>query len=303
MTIKESPIKGVPVTKINGNQRLATMDKLAIEEPLEIRLAFGAGLNRAVKNISVTMRTPGSDAELATGFLFTEGIIKDRADLASVNHCFIACAENKENVIQVELGEDAIPELKNTERNFYTTSSCGVCGKGSIAAIKTVSAFQQGQNNDFFITREIMLELPDRLRLSQDVFDATGGLHACALFNNSGELLLLREDVGRHNALDKLIGAALEKDLLPLENAVLLLSGRASFELVQKAAMAGINIIGAIGAPSSLAVQLAGEFGITLVGFLRQQRFNIYTMGQRILIPKYENQNKRKRIEIPPYQK
>ena len=289
MKIKESPIKEVPVTKINGNHSLATMDKLAIEEPLEIRLAFGAGLTRTVKNISVTMRTPGSDAELATGFLFTEGIIKDKNELASVNHCFIACAENKENVIQVELAEDAIPELKNTDRNFYTTSSCGVCGKGSIAAIKTVSSFQPDQSNDFFITREMMLELPSRLRLYQDIFDVTGGLHACALFNTAGELLLLREDVGRHNALDKLIGAALERDLLPLKNAVLLLSGRASFELVQKAAMAGINIIGAIGAPSSLAVQLADEFGITLVGFLRHQRFNIYTMGQRILMPKYEN--------------
>ncbi|MDB5000945.1 MAG: sulfurtransferase FdhD [Mucilaginibacter sp.] len=289
MKIKESPIKGVPVTKINGNQSLATMDKLAIEEPLEIRLAFGAGLTRTVKNISVTMRTPGSDAELATGFLFTEGIIKDKNELASVNHCFIACAENKENVIQVELAEDATPELKNTDRNFYTTSSCGVCGKGSIAAIKTVSSFQPDQSNDFFITREMMLELPSRLRLYQDIFDVTGGLHACALFNTAGELLLLREDVGRHNALDKLIGAALERDLLPLKNAVLLLSGRASFELVQKAAMAGINIIGAIGAPSSLAVQLADEFGITLVGFLRHKRFNIYTMGQRILMPKYEN--------------
>jgi FdhD protein len=291
MVIKESPIQKVTVLKVNGSQPMATMDKLAIEEPLEIRLAFGTGLNRAVKNVSVTMRTPGSDAELATGFLYTEGIVKDKNDLASVEHCFIACAENKKNVIQVELRETAMPDLKNTERNFYTTSSCGVCGKGSIAAIKTVSAFQPGQNDDFFITQEMMLELPDRLRLYQDVFDVTGGLHACALFNSIGELLLLREDVGRHNALDKLIGAALERDWLPLKNAVLLLSGRASFELIQKAAMAGISIIGAIGAPSSLAVQLAGEFGITLVGFLRQQRFNIYTMRERILLSGYENQD------------
>jgi FdhD protein len=291
MIIKESPIQKVPVAKINGNHRLATIDKLAIEEPLEIRLAFGAEPNRTVKNISVTMRTPGSDAELATGFLFTEGIVKDKNDLVSVEHCFIACAENKENVIQVELSETAIPGLKNTDRNFYTTSSCGVCGKGSINAIKSVSAFHPGQNNDFFIKREMMLELPDRLRLSQDVFDVTGGLHACALFNSSGELLLLREDVGRHNALDKLIGASLERDWLPLKNSMLLLSGRASFELVQKAAMAGIPIIAAVGAPSSLAVQLAGEFGITLVGFLRQQRFNIYTREERILLSEYENQD------------
>lgn len=291
MTYKQSPIKGVPVTKVNRNQRLAAMDKLAMEEPLEIRLAFGEGVNRTVRNISVTMRTPGSDAELATGFLFTEGIIKDHSDLASVAHCFIACAENKENVIQVELRDTATPELKNTERNFYTTSSCGVCGKGSIDAIKSVSAFDPGRNNGVFISRDVLLELPDRLRLYQDVFDATGGLHACALFNTGGELLLLREDVGRHNALDKLIGAALERNWLPLKNAVLLLSGRASFELIQKAAMAGISIIGAIGAPSSLAVELATEFGITLVGFLRQQRFNIYSMDERILLPGYENQN------------
>jgi FdhD protein len=291
MTIKESPIKGVPVIKIYRNQWLSTKDKLAIEEPLEIRLAFGTGLNRTVKNISVTMRTPGSDAELATGFLFTEGIIKDKNDLSAVEHCFIACAENKENVIQVELRETAAPELKNTERNFYTTSSCGVCGKGSIDSIKSVSAFHPGQNKDFFITGEMMRELPDRLRLYQDIFDVTGGLHACALFDTNGELLLLREDVGRHNALDKLVGAALDRDWLPLKNAVLLLSGRASFELVQKAAMAGISIIGAIGAPSSLAVQLAEEFGITLVGFLRQQRFNIYTGEERILLSGNENQD------------
>src|ERR1700712_2496152 len=158
MTIKESPIQRVPVTKINGNQSLATMDKLAIEEPLEIRLAFGAGLNRTVKNISVTMRTPGSDAELATGFLFTEGIIKDKNDLASVNHCFIACAENKENVIQVELNEHIEPKLQHTDRNFYTTSSCGVCGKGSIDAIKTVSSYQPDKNNDFCVTQDILLE-------------------------------------------------------------------------------------------------------------------------------------------------
>ncbi len=291
MTTKETSTQRVPVVKINGHQSSATTDTLAIEEPLEIRLAFDTGLNRTIKNISVTMRTPGNDAELATGFLFTEGIIKGRNDLASVNHWFIACAENKENVIQVELNKDIVPELKNADRNFYTTSSCGVCGKGSIDAIKTVSTFHPGQTNDFIITGDMLLGLPDRLRQHQDIFEATGGLHACALFDLSGELLLVREDVGRHNALDKLIGAALERDWLPLKNRVLLLSGRASFELVQKAAMAGINFIAAVGAPSSLAVQLAAEFGITLAGFLRQQRFNVYTMEHRILMSTYENKD------------
>jgi FdhD protein len=289
--VKERSVVQFSIMKVDEHDHLTTLDTLAIEEPLEIRLAFGLKQNRTVKNISVTMRTPGNDAELATGFLFTEGIIHHRDELASVNHCFIACAENKENVIQVELNETIAPQLQNTDRNFYTTSSCGVCGKGSIAAIKTVSSFHPDSQDHCTISQELLLELPDRLRQHQTVFDATGGLHACALFSLSGDLLLLREDVGRHNALDKLIGAALEKDWLPLNKTVLLLSGRASFELIQKAAMAGIGIIAAVGAPSSLAVELALEFGITLIGFLRQQRFNIYTHGHRVLIAHYEDKN------------
>jgi len=289
--VKERSVLQFPIVKVDEHGHLTALDALAIEEPLEIRLAFGSKQNRTVKNISVTMRTPGNDAELATGFLFTEGIISHRDDLSSVNHCFIACAENKENVIQVELNETFIPQLQHTDRNFYTTSSCGVCGKGSIAAIKTVSSFHPNSKDDCSISQELLLELPGRLRQHQAVFDATGGLHACALFLPNGELLLLREDVGRHNALDKLIGAALEKDWLPLNKTVLLLSGRASFELIQKAAMAGIAIIAAVGAPSSLAVELALEFGITLIGFLRQQRFNIYTNEHRVLMAHYEDKN------------
>jgi FdhD protein len=289
--IKDRSVVRFPIVKVDEQDHSTTLDALAIEEPLEIRLAFGAKHNRTVKNISVTMRTPGNDAELATGFLFTEGIISRRDDLASVNHCFIACAENKENVIQVELNETFTPQLQNTDRNFYTTSSCGVCGKGSIAAIKTVSSFHPDKDDYCTISQELLLQLPGRLRQHQTVFDATGGLHACALFSLNGELLLLREDVGRHNALDKLIGAAFENEWLPLNKTVLLLSGRASFELIQKAAMAGIGIIAAVGAPSSLAVELALEFGITLVGFLRQQRFNIYTHERRVLIAHYEDKN------------
>ena len=273
-----------------ANMRISD-DTLAIEEPLEIRVAFGDNKNRIVRNVSVTMRTPGNDEELAIGFLFTEGIIIRKNDLSSVGHCFIACAENKENIIQVELNETVIPALKNTERNFYTTSSCGVCGKGSIEAIRTVSSYQPNTKNDLSISQEVLLKLPDLLRQQQSIFEVTGGLHACALFTKEGNLLLLREDVGRHNALDKLIGAALNAELLPLKDNILLLSGRASFELVQKAAMAGISIIAAVGAPSSLAVELAEEFEITLVGFLRQQRFNIYTQEQRILLPVYENKD------------
>jgi FdhD protein len=282
-----NPIIHLPITKINSFGSAEASDALAIEEPLEIRLAYGPKNNRTVKNISVTMRTPGNDAELATGFLFTEGIIQQQQDIEAVDYCFIACAENKENVIQVDLDEDVKPNLQNTERNFYTTSSCGVCGKGSINAIRTVSVYAGSQDNNF-ISADILHKLPETLSSHQKVFADTGGLHASALFAPTGELLLVREDVGRHNALDKLIGVAINKSWLPLDKNILLLSGRASFELVQKAAMAGITVIAVVGAPSSLAVQLADEFNITLIGFLRNGRFNIYTGAHRILIQHYE---------------
>jgi FdhD protein len=286
-------IQQVQVTRVNDGLIEELSDAIAIEEPLEIRLEYGPAEERKVQNISVTMRTPGNDEELATGFLFTEGIIKNVTDIQSAGHCFIACAENRENVIQVSLTGKVIPNLQNTERNFYTTSSCGVCGKGSINAIRTVSSQHGIQCDTNFISTDILTTLPNRLRYHQKVFADTGGLHASALFTPQGELLLVREDVGRHNALDKLIGAAIKQYSLPFNNMVLLLSGRASFELVQKAAMAGINIIAAVGAPSSLAVQLAQEFNITLAGFLRGQRFNIYTAQQRILLPVYEDSDQK----------
>jgi FdhD protein len=282
-------VQQIQVTRVIDGMGEELSDAIAIEEPLEIRLEYGPAGERKVQNISVTMRTPGSDAELAMGFLFTEGIIKNASDIRAAEHCFIACAENRENVIQVSLAENVTPHLQNTERNFYTTSSCGVCGKGSINAIRTVSNYTDLQINNNFISTETLTVFPDKLRQHQKVFADTGGLHASALFSADGELLLVREDVGRHNALDKLIGAAIKQYSLPLNKTVLLLSGRASFELVQKAAMAGINIIAAVGAPSSLAVQLAQDFNITLAGFLRGHRFNIYTAPQRILIPNYEN--------------
>ncbi|MCC8426277.1 formate dehydrogenase accessory sulfurtransferase FdhD [Mucilaginibacter sp. UR6-11] len=282
----------LPVIKVQDNFINDTADTLAIEEPLEIRLEYGLPDQREIQNISVTMRTPGNDAELAVGFLFTEGIIKNMAEVARAKHSFIACAENKENVIQISLTDGIIPELKNAGRNFYTTSGCGICGKGSIDAIRTVSQFPQSADEDV-VDLELLYKLPGILSAHQKVFLTTGGLHACALFNLSGQLMIVREDVGRHNALDKLIGAALNANLLPLKQCVLLLSGRASFELVQKAAMAGINIIAAVGAPSSLAVQLAEEFNITLVGFLRGSRFNIYTAAHRITLPMYETSHQK----------
>ena len=278
----------LPIIKVNADKSVVTIDVLALEEPLEIRLEHGDKDQRRVQNVSVTMRTPGHDAELATGFLFTEGIVKSLDDIEKASHCFIACAENKENVIQVSLTPGAVPNLQNAERNFYTTSSCGVCGKGSINAIRTVGSFDTQTTDNDTINAGVLYQMPDTLRRHQRVFDDTGGLHASALFSMKGELLLLREDVGRHNALDKLIGAALNYNWLPLQQTVLLLSGRASFELIQKAVMAGINIIAAIGAPSSLAVQLAQEFNITLIGFLRNDHFNIYTAAHRVLMANYE---------------
>ncbi|MBS1524249.1 MAG: formate dehydrogenase accessory sulfurtransferase FdhD [Bacteroidetes bacterium] len=278
----------LPIVRVNDDDLIKCADSLAIEEPLEIRLEYGPNENRQVKNVSVTMRTPGNDDELATGFLFTEGIIKSRRDIISAEHRFIACNENRENVIEVKLRENVVPNLSNTERNFYTTSSCGVCGKASISAIKTVGAFEHNSTVNS-IAVETIYRLPEMLKQHQQVFADTGGLHASALFDQQGRLLLVREDVGRHNALDKLIGAALTTDMLPLDNHILLLSGRTSFELVQKAAMSGINMIAAVGAPSSLAVQLAEEFNITLIGFLRGKRFNIYTGERRVLMNAYED--------------
>jgi len=277
-------INQLPVTKVTAHGSSEALDKLATEEPLEIRLQFGDDAIRETRNVSVTMRTPGNDAGLALGFLFTEGIITGAHQVQSIEHCFIACNEDRQNVIQVTLKSGIQPNLQNTERNFYTTSSCGVCGKSSINAIRTVSAFGLALPDDNTTTADILNSLPGALSQNQEVFNDTGGLHASALFTNTGELLLVREDVGRHNALDKLIGVAVGQDLLPLNQHILLLSGRASFELVQKAVMAGITIIAAIGAPSTLAVQLADEFNITFIGFLRDGRFNIYTSAHRITI-------------------
>jgi FdhD protein len=276
----QTAIKQFKITKTASNSSHDQMDNLAIEEPLEIRLGYGPTYNREVKSVSVTMRTPGNDGELATGFLYTEGIIKKAGDVVDAFHNSIACSENKQNTIQVDLRDGVVPNLQNAERNFYTTSSCGVCGKGSISAIRTVHSFDTSQ--DWQISDELLHRLPQLIQQHQAIFADTGGLHASALFSLDGELLLLREDVGRHNALDKLVGAALNAEMLPLNKQILLLSGRASFELIQKAAAVGIMLVAAVGAPSSLAVELAQEFGITLIGFLRGNRFNIYSAPERV---------------------
>jgi FdhD protein len=283
-------IKHMPVRKVNGFTSSPLSDILSIEEPLEIRIGYGPDAERAQKNISVTMRTPGNDLELAIGFLFTEGIISSYHDVKNIYHAGMECSLQKKNIVQVELTENFMPHLMQSDRNFYTTSSCGVCGKGSIQSIKTVSPFCNPDKSQLSLTTDILYQLPGKLKAAQSGFAATGGIHASGLFTIQGDLVLLREDVGRHNALDKLIGSALANNSLPLNRHILLLSGRASFELIQKAAMAGISIVAAIGAPSSLAVELAAEFDITLLGFLKENRFNIYNTSDRILIPTlYEN--------------
>jgi FdhD protein len=277
-------VSAVKIKRINGEMIMDADDLLAAEEPLEIRIGFGSAEERAQKNISVTMRTPGHDFELALGFLFTEGIIQNRNEVASVKYCISNIPAGSEgNVVRVELKENVKIEPANLLRNFYTTSSCGVCGKASIDAIRTT--VRKKVTEPFFVEKKVIYDLPSTLRAHQDVFEHTGGLHAGALFKSDGTLVLLREDVGRHNALDKLIGASmgLVQEELSLHNRILLLSGRASFELIQKAAMANIKMVCAVGAPSSLAAALAKEMDITLIGFLRENRFNIYSNGHRII--------------------
>jgi FdhD protein len=261
------------VVRVRGSELEVRDDRIVGEAPLEIR---AAGPGQTPVAVAVTMRTPGNDEELAVGFLFTEGIIQSRDQVTGVTS--IAFDENK---VLVKLREDVQPLLQKAERNFYTTSSCGVCGKSSIDAIKTIS-FYENSRDEVCLKADLFYELEDVLRKQQAVFESTGGLHASALFDLDGNFKMLREDVGRHNALDKLIGSAFLHDELPLSNSILLLSGRASFELIQKAAMAGIKIVAAVGAPSSLAVQLADDMNITLIGFLRNRRFNIYSGVQRI---------------------
>ncbi len=274
----------VKIKKVNAVTITDTDDLVAAEEPLEIRLGYGQANDRAQKSISVTMRTPGNDHELALGFLYTEGIIKDKGDILTIKYCTEAhTIENLENIIRIELKENVTIDFQKLQRNFYTTSSCGVCGKASIDAVRNECCLSVS-NSPLFISKDVIISLPGKLRSNQNIFTYTGGLHAAALFNTEGNLSLVREDVGRHNALDKLTGAALNAGMLPLENQILLLSGRASFELIQKAVMAGIKIVCAVGAPSSLALQMAKEFNITLIGFLRDKRFNIYTGAERIII-------------------
>jgi len=269
---------GTPVLRIRGGLRTTRPDTVAAEEPLEIRLAG--------KPLAVTMRTPGHDFDLVHGFLATEGVIAGHDDVAGLRYCDSVDADgrNTYNVVDVDLAPGVQAPDTALDRNFYTSSSCGVCGKASIDAIRTRTSYDI-TSDGLRLPLDVLLALPDRLRAAQEVFEKTGGLHAAGLFTATGELVALREDVGRHNAVDKVIGDAVREGRLPLSGHVLMVSGRSSFELTQKAAMAGISVLAAVSAPSSLAVELAREVGITLVGFLRGDGCNVYTCTERIALP------------------
>ena len=276
-------IRHFDIERIGGDEAGSLADAVATEEPLEIRLAYSrSDGRRAQQSISVTMRTPGNDEELAAGFLFTEGIIHRRADVTSIAPCGPPAPNGLINVVRVELVDDVSVDLERLERHFYTSSSCGVCGKTSLDAV-AVQGHYEPRAAAMPIAATVLCGLPESLLRQQAVFEQTGGLHASGLFDSTGEILAVREDVGRHNALDKLIGRALLRDELPLSEFGIVVSGRASFELMQKAMMAGVPILAAVGPPSSLAIELAEEFGMTLVGFLKADKFNIYAGAQRIL--------------------
>jgi FdhD protein len=271
------------VVRVENGEVTNRLDYLATEEPLELRLIAGPNKQTQYKQtLAVTMRTPGNDFELAAGFLLSEGIIQKRDDIKRISYCVDKelTEEQRYNVVNVLLTANELPDLVRLERHFQVSSSCGVCGKASLESLENRNI--QKIESSLRVSSELICELPEKLRKSQGLFDITGGLHAVALFDANGNLLALREDVGRHNAMDKLLGWALLENLLPLSSHIVLVSGRASFELAQKALVAGIPIFCAVSAPSSLAVDLARRFNMTLIGFLRGERFNIYTHQGRV---------------------
>ena len=263
------------VTEWNQGEMTAHEDALAAEEPLEIRVR---GSDGRFSPISVTMRTPGHDDELAAGFVWTEGLVDDPAQIGQVESCATS-AGGKRNAVQVDLRNSGF-EPAQLQRNFFAASSCGICGKASIDAIRQRGL--RAPNRDFRLDPELLCKLPDKLREAQTVFSRTGGLHAAALFDSAGELKVVREDIGRHNAVDKVAGWSLMRGMVPLSNHVMLVSGRGGFEIVQKALAVGLPVLASVSAPSSLAVQLARELGLTLVGFLRGSRFVVYSGEQRL---------------------
>jgi FdhD protein len=260
------------VTEWNDGAAVRKDDYLAAEEPLEIRIGENP--------LSVTMRTPGRDLELAAGFLFTEGLVQRREQIVALANSTSDDDGKRGNVVRAEVAAEALPDFDKLRRHFFAASSCGICGKASIDAVR--SRLLRTPNPDFRVEPKLIVSLPDALRSEQDVFERTGGLHAAALFDASGTLLIVREDIGRHNAVDKVIGWALLNDRIPLSDCILLVSGRGGFEIIQKAIVAGIPVVASVSAPSSLAVQLARELRLTLIGFLRGTRFVVYAGEDRV---------------------
>jgi FdhD protein len=269
------------ILAVTDGEHRRRSDYLATEEPLELRLVAGG----ATATVAVTMRTPGADFELAAGFLYGEGILTGREQIASISYCtdHQVDAEQRYNIVNLALAVGVLPDLRALERHFMTSSACGVCGKASLDALELrgCPVVPPGPTVDPAVLRR----LPEALRQGQGLFESTGGLHAAGLFTADGELVALREDVGRHNAVDKLVGWALLEGRLPLHHHLLMVSGRSSYEILQKALAAGIPVVCAVSAPSSLAVELARRFGMTLVGFLRGERFNVYAGEERLGLP------------------
>ncbi|MEM6318970.1 MAG: formate dehydrogenase accessory sulfurtransferase FdhD [Bacteroidota bacterium] len=274
-------IKNLSVHRLTNKLVKQVTDRIVVEEPLEIRLRFFDQQKWITKSLAVTMRTPGNDIALALGFLFSEGIVANKASVDSITQL-------ESNILLIQLFENCTVNLETTERNFYATSSCGICGKATIDRLEKVSCFFPQQLRPL-VKSSMIHGLPHKLTAAQSVFNQTGGIHAAGLFSETGELVLQAEDVGRHNAVDKLLGMSLERSLVPLRNYIVVLSGRIGFELVQKTMMAGVPILAAVGAPSSLAVELAEEAGMTLIGFLRDNRFNVYKGVERIIFQQIED--------------
>ncbi len=266
------------VRRVEDGRVRVRPDVLATEEPMEIRLISGG----TRQTVAVTMRTPGSDFELAAGFLYGEGIVSSREDIKKISYCVDADvdAEQQYNIVNVELQGGREYDLRPLERHFYTTSACGVCGKASLEQLELRGCPVIGPGPE--VSAKTIYSLPEKLRAAQGLFEVTGGLHAAALFGAEGELVALREDVGRHNATDKLVGWALLEGRLPLREHIVMVSGRSSYEILQKCLAAGVPVVCAVSAPSSLAVDVAREFGMTLVGFLRGSKFNVYAGSERI---------------------
>ncbi len=280
MIVPRRRIARLRVTRLREGSPNTRQDVVAVEEPLEIRVRFADGDEWRTRSVSVTMRTPGDDFELAAGFLFAEGLVADRRDIQEISYCS-GDEQQEYNLLEVRLAPGASFDAGLLNRNFYMTSSCGVCGKASLEAIE-VQGCAPIADGTMSVRADVLTGLPDTLRVAQPVFEKTGGIHASALFDVEGRLLALREDVGRHNALDKLIGREFLSGRLPLADRIVLVSGRTSFELLQKATMAGVPVVVAVGAPSSLAVELARRFNVTLVGFTRATGFNVYAGRARV---------------------